>query len=43
MDKEGNWQTTSSLRVGDIPKATLVLNKAYEYLMLKDGAITEDD
>jgi hypothetical protein len=43
LDKEGNWQTTSSLRVGDIPKATLVLNKAYEYLMLKDGAILEED
>lgn len=41
LDKEGNWQTTNSLRVGDIPKAMLVLNKAYEYLMLKDGADDE--
>ncbi|PIN81778.1 hypothetical protein COV13_00090 [Candidatus Woesearchaeota archaeon CG10_big_fil_rev_8_21_14_0_10_32_9] len=38
LDKEGNWQTTSSLRISDIPKAVLVLNKAYEYLMLKDGS-----
>ena len=30
--KEGEWQNTSSLQVNDIPKAVLVLNKAYEYL-----------
>jgi hypothetical protein len=43
LDKEGNWQTTNSLRVGDLPKAILVLSKAYEYLMLKDGGIAEED
>lgn len=32
LDKEGNWQTTNSLKVNDIPKAVLVLNKAYEFL-----------
>lgn len=31
-DKGGAWQTANSLRVNDIPKAVLVLNKAYEYL-----------
>ena len=31
-DKDGNWQTANSLRVNDIPKAVLVLNKAYEYM-----------
>lgn len=31
-DPAGNWQTSSSLKVNDIPKAVLVLNKAYEYL-----------
>ena len=31
-DKEGNWQHSSSLGINDIPKAVLVLNKAYEYL-----------
>ena len=31
-DKNGNWKSTSSLRVNDIPKATLVLSKAYEFL-----------
>ncbi len=33
-DKNDEWQSTNSLRVGDLPKATLVLNKAYEFLML---------
>ena len=32
MDKDGNWQTTNSLKVNDIPKACLVLSKAYEFL-----------
>lgn len=32
LDKDGNWQTTNSLKVNDIPKAVLVLNKAYEFL-----------
>src|SRR3989338_6160687 len=34
-DKEGNWQSTGSLRLNDLPKASLVLQKAYEYLVLK--------
>jgi len=34
-DKEGNWKHTDSLRVTDIPKANLVLQKAYEYIVLK--------
>ncbi len=32
LDKEGNWQQTNSLKVNDIPKAVLVLQKAYEFL-----------
>jgi len=32
-DKEGNWQSTNSLRLNDLPKATVVLQKAYEYLV----------
>ena len=35
-DKEGNWQSTNSLRVTDIPKAILVLQKAYEELTLRE-------
>ena len=36
-DKEGAWQSTTSLRVNDLPKAVLVLNKAFEYVMLKES------
>jgi len=39
-DKE-EFKTTSSLRPNDIPKAVLVLQKAYEYLSLK-GAKDEE-
>ena len=34
-DKDGNWKNTTSLRSSDLPKAMLVLNKAYEFLMLE--------
>jgi hypothetical protein len=33
-DKNDAWQTTSSLRLNDLPRAALVLTKAYEYLVL---------
>ncbi|MBT3463553.1 hypothetical protein HN789_04625 [archaeon] len=35
QDANGEWNTTSSLRINDLPKARLVIDKAYEYLMLK--------
>ena len=35
-DKEGTWKSTNSLRINDLPKASLVLNKAYEYLVLRE-------
>lgn len=34
-DKEGKWQNTNSLRLNDLPKAQLVLGKAYEFLTFK--------
>jgi hypothetical protein len=34
-DSEGNWKSTATLRTSDLPKASLVLNKAYEFLSLK--------
>ena len=42
-DKEGNWQSTNSLRLNDLPKASLVLQKAYEYLVLKgqDSSVSD--
>lgn len=33
-DKQGAWQKTTSLRLNDLPKAALVLNKAYEFLAM---------
>ena len=36
-DKTGDWKTTTTLRINDLPKAVIVLNKAYEYLVLRDG------
>lgn len=34
-DKSGEWKSTNSLRINDLPKAVVVLNKAFEYLTLK--------
>lgn len=31
-DKEGKYQTSNSLSVNDIPKAILVLQKAFDYI-----------
>ena len=43
LDKDGNWQRTNSLKVNDIPKAVLVLNKAYEFLTSNSFAEAEQD
>ncbi len=41
-DKDSDeWKTTSSLRAMDLPKAVVVLNKAYEYLVLNDHALAQ--
>jgi hypothetical protein len=37
-DKDGSWKSTKALRVNDLPKAALVLNKAYEHLVMKEKA-----
>ena len=41
QDKAGSWQSTSSLRINDLPRASLVLNKAYEYIVLKETETAE--
>jgi len=41
-DKEDKWQSTNSLRLNDLPKANLVINKAYEYLLLKENSDEEE-
>jgi hypothetical protein len=35
-DKEGKWQSTNSMRINDLPKATLVSQKAFEFLVFKE-------
>ncbi len=37
MDKDNHWRTTNALKVTDLPKAVLVLSKAYEYLALSES------
>ena len=47
-DKSGVWQSANSLRVNDLPRASLVLQKAFEYVVLREqepsasGYIDED-
>ena len=33
-DKNGEWKSTNNLKANDLPKAALLLSKAYEYLVL---------
>lgn len=42
-DKEGEWKHTSSMRIHDLPKACLVLNKAYEYLAMTDAESIDEE
>ncbi len=35
-DKDGKWQSNSSFRLSDLPKVSLVTQKAYEYLVFKN-------
>lgn len=44
-DKDGGWKQTGSFRVQDLPKASLALQKAYEYLAIRDESsyIDEED
>ncbi|MBI2573359.1 hypothetical protein HYV86_05845 [Candidatus Woesearchaeota archaeon] len=35
-DKDGKWHSTNSMRVNDLPRALIVLQKAYEYSVLQE-------
>ncbi|MFQ5474385.1 MAG: hypothetical protein ACE5DM_00985 [Candidatus Nanoarchaeia archaeon] len=39
-DKNGEWRSTNHLRTTDIPKAVLVLNKAFEFVSLSNEEAT---
>ena len=43
LDRNDSWQSTSSLDVNDVPKAVLVLSKAYELLTRNEKAKTGGD
>ncbi len=36
-DKNGDWQSTGTFRLNDLPKAELVLKKAYEFLAIGEA------
>jgi hypothetical protein len=36
QDKEGNWQSTNSLRLNDLPKVNVLMQKVYEDLVLRE-------
>lgn len=38
MDKNGVWQSSGSFRINDLPKVALLINKAFEYIVLKQGS-----
>lgn len=45
-DKDGQWKTSGSLRLTDLPRAALVLNKAYEHLVISNESavtVSEED
>ncbi|MEM0359904.1 MAG: hypothetical protein QXK06_01025 [Candidatus Diapherotrites archaeon] len=42
-DKNEQWKSTGSLKAKDLPNAVLALNKAYEYLTLKDDNVKLTD
>ncbi len=35
-DKEGKWQSTNSMRINDLPRAVVALQKAYEHVVLNE-------
>ena len=39
-DKQGQWQKASSLRLNDLPRAAVVLEEAYKYLVMRSNATT---
>jgi len=41
-DNDGSWQSSGSLKLNDLPKAILVLSKAYEYMASPEHDNAED-
>ena len=41
-DKNEQWQNTGNMRVNDLPRLQLLLNKAYEYLVMQSNPNQEE-
>ena len=41
--EEGKWESTNTLMLNDLPKASLALQKAYEFAVLKDPKTGEKE
>ena len=35
-DKNGDWQSTNNYRTNDLPKVATLMQKAYEFLLVRD-------
>ena len=42
-DRDGQWKDSDTLFVNDLPRARLVLDKAFEYIVLKGDHDSQDD
>ncbi|MEA3430713.1 MAG: hypothetical protein U9R08_05550 [Nanoarchaeota archaeon] len=42
-DKNGEWKSTNSLRVNDLPRAVVLLNKAFEHLVLRNQDVIQEE
>jgi len=42
-DKDGQWQTTNSMRVNDLPKAWTVLMEAYKHIVFKEQEMFKEE
>jgi len=47
MDADGKWKSSSSLRANDLPRAILILQKSFDYIVSKktddSSPVTEEE
>lgn len=41
-DKNGDWQTSNSFNVNDLPKAAMLMTKVYELIVMKQAGASAD-
>ena len=41
-DRNDQWQSTTSMRANDLPRAALVLSKAYDYVVTAQDNVIEE-